>query len=155
LSQQPEGPLQITRLAGTAIAREGHVNPKGLPVKKFPLRFRYAWSLVAAACGGLSLAAQAQVMSTEPVRTAQASAPVSRADSYTTTDGYSLLPYTRRGYVGINLGQTEFKTGCGNVAYGCGDSDVGVRCTPAVCSTNGWAWSSATPTPAAPNVPVA
>jgi len=34
-------------------------------------------------------------------------------------DGYSLLPYTHKGYVGLNLGQSEFKIGCGIGGYEC------------------------------------
>jgi hypothetical protein len=38
--------------------------------------------------------------------------------------GYSMLPYTRQGYVGINIGQAKFDTACGIVPYGCDDSKV-------------------------------
>ncbi len=41
-------------------------------------------------------------------------------------DSYSLLPYTRRGYVGLNLGQTRFDMVCG--VYPCDDhSNVSVN----------------------------
>ena len=39
-------------------------------------------------------------------------------------DAYSLLPYTRRGYVGINLGKPEFDLACGSGGYNCGDPSV-------------------------------
>ena len=44
--------------------------------------------------------------------------------SNTDTDRYSMLPYTRSGYVGLNLGQTQFDTGCGSGGYVCKDSRV-------------------------------
>lgn len=41
-------------------------------------------------------------------------------------DGYSLLPYTRRGYIGLNLGKPEFNSGCGTpLLFNCEDPDVG------------------------------
>jgi OOP family OmpA-OmpF porin len=43
------------------------------------------------------------------------------------SDGYSLLPWTRRGYVGINLGQSKYKTGCGTPGFACDDSDTSGR----------------------------
>jgi hypothetical protein len=60
----------------------------------------------------------------EPVRMAQSSS--SRPSGYGSDDGYSLLPYTRRGYVGINLGRSDFMNGCGNGAFGCDNPDVGM-----------------------------
>ncbi len=46
------------------------------------------------------------------------------AQSRSTSDnGYSLLPYTNSGYVGLSLGTTDFKTRCGaNPALTCDDS---------------------------------
>lgn len=35
------------------------------------------------------------------------------------SEGYSMLPYTTRGYVGVNLGQTRFDTACGTGTYTC------------------------------------
>lgn len=37
---------------------------------------------------------------------------------------YSMLPYTQRGYVGINLGQSAFDTACGIGGYACEDSKL-------------------------------
>lgn len=46
-----------------------------------------------------------------------------------TLDGgtdYSLLPYTRRGYVGLNLGQSDYsELSCGAGGFSCDDKDVG------------------------------
>jgi hypothetical protein len=39
----------------------------------------------------------------------------------------SLLPYTQRGYVGINVGRPDFRTSCGIGPYGCKNSDVGIH----------------------------
>ena len=39
-------------------------------------------------------------------------------------DAYSLIPYTRRGYVGLNLGTSEYKRGCGSGGYACDDSEL-------------------------------
>ncbi|MCY7316175.1 MAG: outer membrane beta-barrel protein [Rubrivivax sp.] len=41
-------------------------------------------------------------------------------------DAYSLLPFTRRGYVGINVGRPELKADCG-VFYGCDDPDASLQ----------------------------
>jgi hypothetical protein len=64
---------------------------------KFPTPMTLAAALLAVAG-----AAQAQ---TAPARTAD--------------DRYSMLPYTTRGYLGINLGQADFDTACGAGGYGC------------------------------------
>lgn len=40
-------------------------------------------------------------------------------------DAYSLLPFTRRGYVGLNLGKPEFDTDCGTGGFSCDDPSVG------------------------------
>lgn len=40
-------------------------------------------------------------------------------------DAYSLLPFTRRGYVGLNLGQPSFDTDCGTGGFACDDPSVG------------------------------
>jgi OmpA-OmpF porin, OOP family len=39
-------------------------------------------------------------------------------------EGYSILPMTRRGYVGINLGQSKYKQPCGSALFGCDDSEL-------------------------------
>src|SRR5512133_1299548 len=36
---------------------------------------------------------------------------------------YSMLPYTRSGYVGINLGSSDYDTPCGSVG-GCDNTDL-------------------------------
>ena len=36
-------------------------------------------------------------------------------------DSYSVLPYTYRGYIGLNLGRTRFDLGCGAGAFSCDD----------------------------------
>ncbi len=41
------------------------------------------------------------------------------------SDGYSLLPYTRRGYIGLNLGKPEFNVSCGTGGFACDDGSVG------------------------------
>lgn len=61
---------------------------------------------------------------TDPVRTAQAS--TAYGSGYASGDGYSLLPYTRRGYFGISVGRPDFKNGCGTGLYGCDNPNVGV-----------------------------
>jgi OmpA-OmpF porin, OOP family len=40
------------------------------------------------------------------------------------SDTYSLLPYTRRGYIGLNLGKPEFDLDCG-LGFSCDDPNVG------------------------------
>lgn len=39
-------------------------------------------------------------------------------------EGYSMLPYTTRGYLGINVGQAKFGTACGTGGYACDDPRV-------------------------------
>ena len=39
-------------------------------------------------------------------------------------DAYSLLPFTRRGYVGFNVGRPTLNVGCGSGGYTCDDPDV-------------------------------
>lgn len=41
-------------------------------------------------------------------------------------DRWSLLPYTRRGYVGINVGRPEFDVPCGAGGFSCDDPEAGV-----------------------------
>lgn len=67
-----------------------------------------------------------------PVRVAQAPTtsaptppPAARSD-IPRDSGYSLLPGTRRGYFGINLGKPDFKTGCGSGVFGCDNPNLGV-----------------------------
>lgn len=60
------------------------------------------------------------------VRVAQAGTSSGSGSSYARDDGYSLLPYTRRGYFGINLGKPEFNTSCGTGLYSCDDPSTGV-----------------------------
>lgn len=38
-----------------------------------------------------------------------------------TRDGYSLLPYTKKGYVGISLGRADYGLPCGTGAFTCED----------------------------------
>ena len=115
------------------------------------LRSRHAATALALAASTFGLAAQAQMSpaadpnaqpgsthpaattspgigygSTSPVRVAQATSSSSSRGDYARDDAYSLLPYTRRGYVGINLGQADFKTSCGTGLYGCDNPKTGV-----------------------------
>ena len=41
------------------------------------------------------------------------------------TVGSSLLPFTRSGYWGVNLGRPDFKTDCGSGLYGCDNPSLG------------------------------
>jgi len=48
--------------------------------------------------------------------------------AFTRADGYSILPWTRRGYIGINLGQSDYGDfGCGGGGFGCDDNDTRVH----------------------------
>ena len=38
--------------------------------------------------------------------------------------GSSMMPGMSRGYMGINLGKSDFRAGCGTGAFGCEDSDT-------------------------------
>lgn len=42
-------------------------------------------------------------------------------------DAYSIIPGTRRGYIGLNIGKPEFDLACGSGNYGCNDPDAGVH----------------------------
>lgn len=73
-------------------------------------------------------AAQAQTQTVPvPERQAQTgtTAGYGMARSNHAGDGsYSLLPYTRSGYVGINLGKPELDIGCGTLGFPCKDAGV-------------------------------
>lgn len=116
------------------------------------LRTRRPAAALALAAAAVSLAAQAQVTTpTDPnaqpsgsgapaatspgigygsgsaVRVAQSGSGMSGSGSaYARDDAYSLLPYTRRGYFGINLGKPEFNSSCGTGLYSCDDPSTGV-----------------------------
>ncbi len=45
---------------------------------------------------------------------------------WSNADGFSLLPFTRRGYVGLNLGRSEFDTDC-SIGFDCGNPDLSGR----------------------------
>jgi OmpA-OmpF porin, OOP family len=48
---------------------------------------------------------------------------VSSSGAFTRADGYSILPWTRRGYVGINLGRSDYGDfSCGTPGFGCDDT---------------------------------
>lgn len=108
-----------------------------LPRTRSPVATALALAAAAASLA-VPLAVQAQTTSaTDPqaqpgisygsggaVRVAQAG--TSSGSSYARDDGYSLLPYTRRGYFGINLGKPEFNTSCGTGLYACDDPSTGV-----------------------------
>jgi OmpA-OmpF porin, OOP family len=82
-----------------------------------------ALALASAAMTALALPAWAQITTTDPnARTGSSTA--ASGSAYGRDGAYSLLPYTRRGYAGINLGRPEFKVGCGSGGYGCDDPDV-------------------------------
>jgi OmpA-OmpF porin, OOP family len=40
------------------------------------------------------------------------------------SDGYSLIPMTRRGYAGLNLGRPEYNTPCGAGGFACDDPNL-------------------------------
>jgi hypothetical protein len=61
------------------------------------------------------------------VRTTQAGSSGSMSSYSGPSDAYSLLPWTRRGWVGINVGDAKFKTSCGSPAFGCGNPDASLR----------------------------
>lgn len=54
---------------------------------------------------------------------AQQSGGMSSSGASSRSDGYSIIPYTRRGYVGINVGRSDYKDlRCGSSLFGCDDS---------------------------------
>lgn len=63
-------------------------------------------------------ALQAQTPPTDP----NASVPAPRSTAR--DDGYSMLPFTRRGYVGINLGRANYHGHCGADVLGCDDPKI-------------------------------
>jgi len=66
-----------------------------------------------------------------PTTTAQASTGTTSGGTSsaasTSDSSYSLLPYTRRGYVGINLGRPSYSTDCGAGGLPCDDPNVAGR----------------------------
>jgi hypothetical protein len=100
-------------------------------MKLHPRSHRPGW--IALTLAVVSLSAQAQSASVNPpdtsLQTAQAGSGGmggGRAaySSSGGSDAYSLLPYTRHGYVGLNLGKPEFKNDCGTGLYTCDDPSV-------------------------------
>lgn len=82
---------------------------------KHHLRSRLCAALLAGA--GIAVAAPsalAQGTGTPPASGSRA----------TSGEGYSILPGTRRGYWGINLGQSKYKQPCGSALFGCDDSEL-------------------------------
>ena len=43
------------------------------------------------------------------------------------SDGYSFLPYTQKGYIGINVGRPNYQTSCGNGLFTCDNSKAAVK----------------------------
>ncbi len=41
-----------------------------------------------------------------------------------TSSGSSMMPGTNRGYMGLNIGKSDFRAGCGTGAFACDDSDT-------------------------------
>lgn len=78
--------------------------------------------LLALCLAGLGLSARAQMSTPSGSPGASTSAPSAWANR---SDGYSLLPYTRRGYIGLNLGKPEFDVNCGVGGFACDDASVG------------------------------
>ncbi len=73
-------------------------------------------------------AAQAQTATTstmdDQARSARPPVLMDQADMANTMGGgYSLLPFTRRGYVGIQAGRTQLDTPCGSGGYDCNNPD--------------------------------
>ncbi len=54
--------------------------------------------------------------------TATAALPAAAQSS--TSSGSSMMPGMSRGYMGLNLGKSDFRAGCGTGAFGCEDSDT-------------------------------
>jgi hypothetical protein len=51
----------------------------------------------------------------------------SAAPAQSSGSGYSLLPYTERGYVGINVGRPKYQASCGLGGFGCDDPSASVH----------------------------
>jgi OmpA-OmpF porin, OOP family len=73
----------------------------------------------AAVAAGVGIAAMAPIVHAQT--SAQGTPPSVQAR------GYSLLPFTHDGYVGVNLGKSQFKTPCGATGFPCEDSDTSGR----------------------------
>ena len=76
-----------------------------------PTRYRSALLVGLLASLGAAPAMAQSTTSTSPASTYD--------NSSSNRDGYSMLPYTHRGYWGLSLGRTKFDLGCGNGAFGC------------------------------------
>lgn len=81
-----------------------------------------------------ALALAAAGIGAAPVVLAQSTAPVDQSSSTRSSggmsasgDGYSILPFTRRGYWGVSLGQSNYKNPCGSALFSCDDSDLSGR----------------------------
>lgn len=71
----------------------------------------------AAGCAGLAVAALAATLP------AQAQGTTGGVRTYNDANAYSLLPYTRSGYIGINAGQSDFANDCGIGLFDCKKSN--------------------------------
>lgn len=72
------------------------------------------------AFGALAAQSSAHAQTTSGPSTSSSSGSASSSGR----DGMSLLPFTRRGYVGINLGRPDYKLGCVS-GYSCNDPNFG------------------------------
>lgn len=97
-----------------------------MPSSLAPLRMAPLY-LAAALVSGAAVAQTPSVPanpSAERATPAQpGSSPSSMRVSNTRSDSYSFLPWTRRGYLGINIGRSDYGDfNCGSGAFGCDDS---------------------------------
>jgi OmpA-OmpF porin, OOP family len=96
------------------------IHHQDLDMKK---RLSHLRPLLCAATTLASLSLLGGTAAAQSTQTAQASGSTLGARD----DAYSLLPYTRRGYAGINLGRPDIALPCGSGGYDCSKPDVGVH----------------------------
>jgi hypothetical protein len=81
--------------------------------------------------GAMALAGSAAATAQTDSANASTSAPsmtVAQAGTgMSSRDSYSLLPYTRRGYIGLNIGRPEYTSSCGVGGFACDDPSASVH----------------------------
>lgn len=96
------------------------------PRERFPFVPKAALASLALALAAGSAFAQSPVPAPGESGSPSTSGGTGFGRAWSSADGFSILPFTRKGYVGINLGRSEFDTAC-SVGDDCGNPDLSGR----------------------------
>lgn len=84
-------------------------------------------TLTGLALGALCMTAQAQSSTSNDTKVAQSGSGQSgtaNPSPYDSGNAYSLLPYTKSGYVGLNIGRPRLNVSCGSGSFACDDPNA-------------------------------